>query len=149
MLKNILDFFNQQMLPADLPQQEIDIPLACAALLVEVMVQDGISQPAEKDKVSQILQTQFMLDEDEAKKLIHLAVEELDNSSDYFQFTQLITRYYNPQQRQQLVQRLWEIAYADNELDALEEHTIRKISGLLHVPHLDFIKARVDAEKKL
>jgi len=34
------------------------------------------------------------------------------------------------------------IAYADNHLDAHEEHMIRRIAKLLYVPHQDFIKAK-------
>jgi uncharacterized tellurite resistance protein B-like protein len=34
------------------------------------------------------------------------------------------------------------VAFADARKDALEEHMVRKIAGLLHVPHPDFIEAK-------
>jgi uncharacterized tellurite resistance protein B-like protein len=41
---------------------------------------------------------------------------------------------------------LWELAYADGELDAHEEHRIRRLAGLLHVSHSEFIRTKLAAQ---
>ena len=84
----------------------------------------------------------FGLSEREAKALIELAATEHAESIDYFQFTSLINQYYNPLQKIKIVEELWRVAYADNELHKYEEHVIRRLADLIHVSHKDFIAAK-------
>ena len=42
---------------------------------------------------------------------------------------------------------LWLVAFADGRKDPEEEHLIRKIAGLLHVAHPDFIDAKIRARR--
>ena len=44
-----------------------------------------------------------------------------------------------------LVKMLWDVAYADGQLDPYEEHTIRKLAERLHVPHREFIMTKHEA----
>ena len=37
---------------------------------------------------------------------------------------------------------MWQIAYADGELDKYEEYIIRRVSELIYVAHNDFIRAK-------
>jgi uncharacterized tellurite resistance protein B-like protein len=41
-----------------------------------------------------------------------------------------------------VIEYLWEVAYADNQLDKYEEHFVRKIADLLHVAHKDFMASK-------
>lgn len=40
---------------------------------------------------------------------------------------------------------MWLVAFADSEKHPLEEHLIRRLAGLLKVPHPDFIDAKIRA----
>ena len=52
---------------------------------------------------------------------------------------------FTPDQKKRVVELLWLVAFADSEKHAHEEHLVRKIAGLLHVPHPDFIDAKIRA----
>ncbi len=69
----------------------------------------------------------------------------MDSSVELFQFTRLIDDAFTPEQKVQVVERLWRIAYADEQVDRLEEHLVRKIANLLHVSHRDYIAAKLAA----
>ena len=43
-----------------------------------------------------------------------------------------------------LVAQMWQLAFADGELDALEEHRIRRLADLLYVSHGDFIRTKLE-----
>jgi uncharacterized tellurite resistance protein B-like protein len=43
---------------------------------------------------------------------------------------------------------LWQLAYADQTIDKFEEHLIRKLAELLHVPHKHFIQAKHSAKDR-
>ena len=63
----------------------------------------------------------------------------LDNHG---QHARLINDEFNREQKIHLIEQLWRVAFADQELDRYEEALVRKISELLHVPHRDFIQAK-------
>jgi uncharacterized tellurite resistance protein B-like protein len=87
----------------------------------------------------------FGLSGDEAVELLELAEEERSESTDYYQFTSLINDNYTPEQKIRLVELLWRIAYANESLHLYEEHLVRKIADLLHVPHSAFIASKLNA----
>jgi len=120
--------------------------LAVAALLVEMILQDGEVDTSEINEVKQLLTTQLGLSEIEANKLYQLAEEEKNQSTDYHQFTCLIAKHYTQRQKVELIESLWRVAFADKVLDKYEEHMVRKISDLIHVSHKDFIQARLRVE---
>ena len=41
---------------------------------------------------------------------------------------------------------LWDVAYADGRLHKYEEHLVRRIADLIHVPHRTFIRAKHKAK---
>lgn len=123
------------------------IELATAALLLEVSRIDSESTPRERAAVEQAIRQKFGLSDIEAAELIRLADAELDQATDYFQFTSLVNRSFSAEQKQRVIELMWSVAYADAELSAHENHLMRKIADLLHVPHGDYIAAKMRARE--
>ena len=148
MLKHIKSFFDQHLAPmsvTDDTQSEHVLRLAIGALLLEMTHMDGEVSPEECEAVETAVLEHFELSEDEAKELLELAEEERSESTDYFQFTSLINGNYTMEQKVSLVELLWRIAYANENLHKYEEHLVRKIADLLHIPHSAFIAAKFNA----
>lgn len=147
MLNAIKNFFNDNLAGAE-SQEDLDhqLRLASAALMIEIMEVDEKRDDLEHSTVVQSLREKFALSQKETDELISLAASEAKNATDYHQFTSLITQHYSPEKRAQLIEYLWEIAYADGELDKYEEHLIRKINDLLYLSHETFITAKHRAE---
>lgn len=142
MLKAIKKFFEESISPDTQDDVEHRLKLATAALFIEMMQQDGKKTDNEEKKVKEVLQTKFALSETETHELFYLAHEEASQAVDFYQFTSLIHQYFSQDKKIKIVEYLWEIAYADNHLDAYEEHMIRRIADLIYVTHQDFIKAK-------
>ena len=87
--------------------------------------------------------------DDELEILLKLALEEKHAAIDYHQFTSLINQHYSQEQKIKLIEMLWQLAYADHTIDKFEEHLIRKLAELLHVPHKHFIQAKHSAKDRL
>ena len=119
-----------------------------AALMLEVAEADYQQQPEEKEILIELTKKSFKLNEAEADELVELATKEYEASTDYFEFTRLINDHYNEQQKIELIENLWHIAYADNILDKYEEHVIRRIADLIYVSHKDFIASKLRAKSK-
>jgi uncharacterized tellurite resistance protein B-like protein len=143
MLKQIKRYFDQH-LGADSLEQDPEhvLRLAVGALLLEMTHLDGDVWPTQRSAVEQSVRTCFDLTEKETAELLALAEAERAEATDYFQFTSLINRGYTPEQKEKLVETLWRVAYANEALHMYEEHMVRKVADLLHVPHGAFIAAK-------
>jgi len=121
---------------------EQELQMATAVLLVEMIHMDDKIEPEELDMVFRLICDKFSLSPEDAGSLISLAEEQRDNATDYYQFTSLINKGFNYEQKLKLVECLWEVAFADGELDMYEEHMVRKIADLIHIPHSMLIQIK-------
>jgi len=151
MLDSIKSFFENNFIsdsPSSQGESGTNNPqLALAALMIEVAEADYEDAPEEQAAILNIVKASFNLKDNSAEELIQLAKAEHSKSTDYFQFTRLINDHYSAQQKIDLIENLWRIAFSDQTLDKYEEHMIRRISDLLYVSHSDFMatKLRVQA----
>ena len=61
----------------------------------------------------------------------------------------MIASEFTQAQKIKVVELLWSVAYADLQLDSMEEHMVRKISDLIYVSHKDFIKTKHKVQSAL
>lgn len=127
-------------------ETEVDIEqrlkLAATALLIEMMRADLDASEQEKTRLREILATHFELDDIEIENTLAEASRENRDAADYYQFTSVINEHYSQDQKIQLVEQLWQLAWADGHIDRFEEHLVRTLADLLHVPHGRFIQAK-------
>lgn len=145
MIRKLREYFEEHLQAGDGADRRPDehrLRLACAALMLEMVHADHEADVPELQRLEQILQEKFEIDEDEAADLIRLAAEERRHATDYYQFTTLINAYYSQQQKRELVYRLWQVALADRSIHKLEEHLVRRLADLLHVPHAAFMQGK-------
>lgn len=151
MLRAIQEFFQSRIEPdVQAGPDEHGLHLATAALLFEMLRADDSEHPDERAALERVLQDRFSLATEETRELASLADREATESVSLHQFTGLINDHFTPEQKVQVVEMLWQVAYADASLDAYEEALVRKIADLIYVPHRDFIQAkhRVQADNQ-
>ncbi len=146
MLQKIINFFDNNLSLVQENDSEHQLQLATIALYLEMMLQDGQIHDDEKEATIKAINIHFNISAQEFDELFLLAKEELKQSTDYYQFTQLINNNFSQTQKIIIIENLWAIAYADSYLDDMEEHMVRKIAELIHVPHMQFIKAKLKAQ---
>lgn len=152
MLQSIKRFFEERVATEaaqEAPEtREHGLRLAAAALLFEVVRADAEVKEEELTIVRTAIQGTFGLDVEETEELMRLAEEESRAAASLYEFTQLIDEAFTPEQKKRVVELLWLVAFADAHKDAHEEQIVRRIAGLLHVPHPDFIDAKIRARKE-
>lgn len=119
--------------------------IAVTVLLLEVARSDHKLQQAELDRLLQVLTEQWHLTEPEADELLSEATREADQHASLHDHVRLINTTLTQSQRQALIRDLWHIAWADGEVHHYEEHLIRRLADLLHVPHAEFIRSKHQA----
>jgi uncharacterized tellurite resistance protein B-like protein len=123
------------------------LKLAVAALLVEVVQADFETSIVEREQVLGSLALLLELDPDARAALLELASREIDQAHDLHQFTSRVNEGFTPERKLLLLEQLWRVARADQRVHKYEEHLIRRIADLLHVPHSAFITAKLRSER--
>ena len=148
MLDSLRRLFQERVLdaaPAETGDPGRRLRLAAAALVVEVMRADPEVRDEERTVARTALQGTFGLSRAETEELLRLAEEEADAATSLYEFTRLVDEGLSGEEKKRIVELLWLVAFADAEKHPLEEHLIRRIAGLLKVPHPDFIDAKIRA----
>lgn len=126
-----------------------DLPMAVAALLIELARMDDKVDAGERRKIEHLLARMFSLDPKSVQSLVEQADREMQRSAQYFPFTQQICRHASAEMRVQIIEMLWTVAYSNGALDPDEDALIRQIAGLIQVSDWDRGAARKRALEKL
>jgi uncharacterized tellurite resistance protein B-like protein len=126
-----------------------DIRIATLALLLEMSHIDGDFSESERDSIVAILKQNYHVSDEEADTLIESAEGELKGSLDLWQFTSLINQNYTPEEKTEIIEMVWRIAYTDGKLDKHEDFLVHKLADLLHLTHTKLIDAKVKVRKAM
>jgi uncharacterized tellurite resistance protein B-like protein len=129
--------------PADVAALPVNV--AVAALLVEVLRADHQVDAGERRQVVESMGGLLGLDAAATSELFEVADRRLDEAHDLYQFTSEVNRALSIGQKVELIEELWRVARADERIHKYEEHLIRRVAELLHVPHRSFIAAKIRA----
>ncbi len=121
---------------------DIQIKVACAALLLEIAKADFSVDTTELLSIRSILNKTLSLSAGQLDSLIILAEKKSTGSTSLHEFTNVIHREYSLDQKIELFDQLWRVAYADGKLDKYEEYLLRKISDLIYLPHKHYIQSK-------
>ena len=144
MIDAIRQFFSEHIEGNEAVEDaEHELRLAAAALMYETAMADYDLGQEEQTLLQKLVSEQFELTKTEADELLALAQSQVKDATDLHGFTRLINRNWTLEERTLLVDRMWQVVYADRRLDDHEVHLMRKIQRLLHIPHRDFVASKL------
>ena len=119
--------------------------LASAALLIEVARADFEITPEELARLIGLLATTFDMSQEDVELVTQQANDQVENAVSLHDFTRVINEHCSPEERNELVGLMWDVAAADGDLSKYEDHLIRRVADLLYVPHQEFIRLKHQA----
>ena len=131
-----------------MPQTTAETPpadplaLSATALLLEMARMDDHIDRDERSRIAELVRWKFNLDDTTAAALIAEAEAKSAASGQWYGYTSAIVDRTEPEDRVQIVELLWDVAYADGVLHDLEASLVRRIAGLLYVSDKDSGAAR-------
>ncbi len=141
MLNRLLELFRAEQSE----EAPIDPALAAAALMFEVVWADHDIEDSEISTMTSLLTRLFQLSTERVEEIVAATRANQDKSVGVYPFTRALNEQLDADQKYQVLRAMWLIAFADERVDAFEEHTIRRIAELLYVPHQRFIEAKLSA----
>ena len=124
----------------------LDPALAAAALMFEVVWADHEISQAELVTAKALLKQMFAVEEDAVMSIVADAEERLRESVGVHAYTTFLNELLSEEEKFSVVTALWQIALAEDGIDVMEEHSIRKTSDLLYLSHSRFIEAKLKAK---
>jgi len=146
MIDLVKKFFNKyQENDADRPgvDKSHDVRIATCALFLEMARIDGEFSDTERDHIIQVLKKDYALADAYIEELLEASEEELKGSIDLWQFTNLINQNYTLEEKIQVIEMTWRLAYADGNLDKHEDYLAHKLANLLRLNHKQLIEAKL------
>ena len=138
----MLSFFKKKVLvPVD-QKPEFEVELIGSVLAYEIARSDGeISVDEETLLLNEIKKISQKVGKDE-KDILKLIESYSNDSVSFYEFIEDINKHFSKEDKISLISFLWEVAYADSNLDVDEERLIRRISDLIRIKDMDVLKLK-------
>ena len=143
-LKNI--FASDRILNTETENTEIDI---LSGLMIEAANTDGEVSQDELNKISYSLINIFKEDPKAVEISLTKAFENRDNTKSLYYYTSKLNKSYSNENKIKLIEVLWEIILADNEIHDFETNLIRRLAGLLYISDVECGNAKIRAGNKI
>ncbi|MBQ4839283.1 MULTISPECIES: TerB family tellurite resistance protein [Pseudoalteromonas] len=130
-------------------QAPLDFATALGALMVEVMRADNEIAPDELTMIAKLLRQHCQLSEQSSELIRTEAQRLVDDAIDLHRFVKVVNDHTDEEERIEVIELLWMVAFADGKLDPQEDYTVRKLAGLMYVAHGDFIAAKLNVKEVL
>lgn len=142
MLRRLHQLLRERLRDEAPAQREAGLQLATAALLVETARADFDADDDEHALIAKLVSTHFGLDDATATDLLARAGERADDAVSLYEFTRELNDQLSEAEKLRVLEMMWRVAHADGRIDKHEEHLLRRIADLLHLPHADFVRLR-------
>jgi uncharacterized tellurite resistance protein B-like protein len=142
------DFLKRLTAPAPAPLPDADARLALTGLLVRIARSDGDYAASEKSRIDRILAQRYGLSPFEAAALRRDGETLETEAPDTVRFTRAIKDAVAYEDREGVIEALWEVVLADGERDHEEDALLRLAANLLGVNDRDSNLARQRVEAR-
>ena len=143
-LKNI--FSNETNQDQEVENNDINL---LAGLLIEAANTDGNVSHDEVNKISSSLVNIFKENPKDVELALAKALENKDNTRSLFYYTSKLNKSFSHEKKILLIEVLWEVILADNEIHDFESNLLRRLAGLLYISDIECGNAKKRANEKL
>ena len=116
--------------------------MATAVLFLEVGYADFNIDAKEVQKIKDCLIGLYGLDQDTAEAMIQKAISEHKEMTSLHPYLSVINKELDIEDKEKILECLWIIAQADDNLSAQEEHRMRRLADMLHLSHSSYIRLK-------
>ncbi|NND48967.1 MAG: TerB family tellurite resistance protein [Rhizobiales bacterium] len=119
-----------------------ELQLATAALMVHAAAVDGHIGAAERDVLKAMMERHFALSHEDAVALVDEAEERERSAVDIYSFTRVLQGKLEQEDRQHIVELMWEVVAADGEVHPYESNLVWRAAELIGVSTRDRVTLR-------
>ena len=129
--------------------EHTNIKNAASILLLSIANADNNIDKNELKLTKDIIKDFFSLNDENTYEIIEEAIINHKKSTSYFEYAQLLNEKFSYQDKVDFIFCIYEIGYADNDLNYKEKHLIKQIADILKIDKKDLIKIKLEIQKYL
>jgi uncharacterized tellurite resistance protein B-like protein len=119
------------------------IQKSICSLMIEVAYADNQLDESELKAMANSL-SKLDIQQEEIRVIVDETLAKSKESISFYEHTRILNDQLDYDQKKEVLNSVWAIAFADGEMDKHEEHLIRRIADLLYLNHKDFINSKLD-----
>ena len=114
--------------------------------MIEVAYADNQLDESELKAMANSL-SKLDIEKEEIQEIVDATLVKSKESISFYEHTRILNDQLDYDQKKEVLNSVWSIAFADGEMDKHEEHLIRRIADLLYLNHKDFINAKLNQKE--
>ena len=122
------------------------IQKSICSLMIEVAYADNQLDESELKVMANSL-SKLDIQEGEIQEIVDATLAKSKESISFYEHTRILNDQLDYDQKKEVLNSVWAIAFADGEMDKHEEHLIRRIADLLYLNHKDFIITKLNQKE--
>ena len=140
-----MKFFKNLFKAKGIEQETKDnsIQKSICSLMIEVAYSDNQLDESELKAMAHSL-SKLDIQEEEIQEIVDATLAKSKESISFYEHTRILNDQLDYDQKKEVLNSVWAIAFADGEMDKHEEHLIRRIADLLYLNHKDFINTKLN-----
>lgn len=119
-----------------------DPRVAAAALMFHVMHADGEQTAGERDLIERALSEAYDIGDGELSAVVQTAEEAEREAVDLYAFTSVLKRHLDEPARIAFIGMMWDVVYADGDLNEVEDNVLWRVAELIGVSARDRVTMR-------
>ena len=119
------------------------IQKSICSLMIEVAYADNQLDESELKAMANSL-SKLDIQQEEIREIVDETLAKSKESISFYEHTRILNDQLDYDQKKDVLNSVWSIAFADGQMNKYEEHLIRRIADLLYLNHKDFINSKLD-----
>ena len=119
------------------------IQKSICSLMIEVAYADNQLDDSELKVMANSL-SKLDIEKEEIQEIVDATLAKSKESISFYEHTRILNDQLDYDQKKEVLNSVWSIAFADGQMNKHEEHLIRRIADLLYLNHKDFINSKLD-----
>ena len=138
----MFSFFKRKSQPDNKVKNSFDTELTASILAYEIARSDGDITDSELFLLLNEIKKISAKVNKEEKQILEIIEEFSKNSVSFYEFINDINKEYTKKDKLNLIQYLYDVAYADKILEVSEEKLIRRIADLINIKDIEVLKIK-------
>ena len=126
--------------------KDSSIQKSICSLMIEVAYSDNQLDESELKAMANSL-SKLDIEEEEIQEIVDATLAKSKESISFYEHTRILNDKLDYDQKKEVLNSVWAIAFADGQMNKHEEHLIRRIADLLYLNHKDFINAKLNQKE--
>ena len=144
----MFSFFKKKKKVKDNNPKDFELELTASILAYEVARSDGSVSESELDILLNEVKKIAIKVNKSKNEIITIIKNYSENSVSFYEFIEDINKDYSKAEKLSLLEFLWNVAYADKELEVNEERLIRRIADLIKIKDIEVLSLKDKSKQK-